>query len=376
MATMETADAAGPGDSRTDRFGAWLQRWVAGTPFDWGYVVLSAALICIGYYDAWLNRQPSSPPSWEHIPVQVAWLTITLYLGIASFLAWRRNGRLDSAVPEGYGLSVAGCTIFLAGILISGWWTHVLGPDLGVPAIFRLPNLLQIAGAGLIVVGPLRASAGRGELMAGPTAVLSAALLLATVTFFTQFDHPYIDQWAAIGDMPLPSPSSTFDLLNYREEILGALGLLMQTAAVTGVIMWTLRQFRFPVGSITLMLTATAATVSTVIKTPEADYGLMADDPKSLRIDIRKDDEGVVVYSLGVGQEQPGPEEKDLQNVSAVLDRLKVRLDRAAGVDLVINADKDLPAKVARDLLVGLRREPFRSKITLNYFGVSEAPPP
>ena len=124
------------------------------------------------------------------------------------------------------------------------------------------------------------------------------------------------------------------------------------------------------------MLTATAVTVSTVIKTPQADYGLTTEDPKSLRIDIRKDDEGVVVYSLGVGQEQPGPDEKDLHNVSAVLDRLKVRLDRAAGVDLVINADKDLKAKVARDLLVRLRAEPFRSKITLNYFGVSEAPPP
>ena len=123
------------------------------------------------------------------------------------------------------------------------------------------------------------------------------------------------------------------------------------------------------------MLTATAVTVSTTVKTPEADYGLMAEDPKSLRIDIRKDD-GVVLYSLGVGQEPPGPDERDLQSVSAVLARLKVRLDRGAGVDLVINAEKDLEAKVPRDLLVALRREPFRSKITVNYFGVSEAPPP
>jgi biopolymer transport protein ExbD len=124
------------------------------------------------------------------------------------------------------------------------------------------------------------------------------------------------------------------------------------------------------------MLTATSVAVTTVVKTPEADYGLLADNPSALRIDIRLDPEGVVLYSLGVGDKAPGPDESDLQNVSAVLDRLKVRLDRAAGVDLVINAQKDLKAKVARDLLVALRKEPFRSKITLNYFGVTESPPP
>ena len=44
-------------------------------------------------------------------------------------------------------------------------------------------------------------------------------------------------------------------------------------------------------------------------------------------------------------------------------------------LELVINADKDLPAKVARDVLSALRAEPFRSKITVNYFGVSEREP-
>ncbi len=124
------------------------------------------------------------------------------------------------------------------------------------------------------------------------------------------------------------------------------------------------------------MLTATSVAVSTVVKTPEADYGLLADNPEALRIDIQLDPDGVVLYSLGVGKNQPEPEEANLQNVSAVLDRLKVRLDRVAGVDLLINADKDLKAKVARDLLIRLRAEPFRSKISVNYFGVSEAPPP
>lgn len=250
-------EATGDAESshRTNRLGSWLRWWAAGTPTDRGFVLLSAALVVAGYYDSWLVRHPPIP-TWEHLPVQAAWLAITMYLGAVTLVSWRRNGRLETAVPEGYGPSVVGLVVFLVGILINGWWADVLGQAAGVPAIFRLPNLLQIASAPLIVIGPLRASAGRGELLAGPTAVMSAALLLATVTFFTQFDHPYIDQYAASGTvLNIVEPSAL--PIFARDEILGTLGLMMQVAAVTGVIMWTLRQSRLPAGSITAILFVT-----------------------------------------------------------------------------------------------------------------------
>jgi len=256
MASIEAPSDTEP-TNRLDRLGASLKWWAAGTATDRTFVLLSATLIGAGYYDSWLVRHPPIP-DWEHLPVQAAWLAVTVYLGAVSFVAWRREGRLETAVPEGYGPTVAGLLVFLVGILISGWWTDVLGQAAGVPAIFRLPNLLQIAGACLIVIGPLRASAGRGELLAGPTAVASAALLLAAVTFFTQFDHPYIDQYAAKGSVLLiTEPTNPIGPFTFRDEILGVLGLMMQVAAVTGVIMWTLRQSRLPVGSITAILLVT-----------------------------------------------------------------------------------------------------------------------
>ena len=263
MATIESAGDAEP-VNRSDRLRAWLRWWGAGNPTDWGFVLLSAGLVTAGYYDSWLVRNANPIPVWEHLPVQAAWLATALYLGAVSFVAWRRDGRLETAVPDGYGPTVAGLTVFLVGILINGWWSAALGQAAGVPAIFRLPNLLQIAGACLIVIGPLRASAGRGELLAGPTAVASAALLLAAVTFFTQFDHPYIDQYAAIGTvLKIAEPTSPLGLFSFRDEILGALGLMMQVAAVTGVIMWTLRQSRLPVGSITAILFGTTLLTAT-----------------------------------------------------------------------------------------------------------------
>jgi hypothetical protein len=248
VATADAVSEPRTALGRVDRLGAWVRWWFAGTPLDWGFVALSALLIAAGYYDAWSIRHfPAN--TWEHALPQAAWAAVTLYLGVWTFIGWRRGGSLESAVPESYGLAVAGCVIFLAGMVANLWWTAAFGLDSGVPAIFRPPNLLQIGGAALIVSAPLRASVGRGELMAGPTAVLSAALLLAAVTFFTQFDHPYIDdQWVkGLAKPPFPR--------DFMAEELGVLSLMMQTAAVTGVILWTLRQTKLPVGSITLMLT-------------------------------------------------------------------------------------------------------------------------
>ncbi len=263
MATLEAAGQGGPAANPFRRWSAWREWWLAGTPFDWGFAALSAVLIGAGYYQAWLTRQTyPNVPNWAAVPVQAAWLALALFLGVVSVVAWRREGNAQTAVPDGYGLSVVGLLTFLAGIVINGWWLAAFGTDFGVPAIFRLPNLLEIAGAVLIVVGPMRASAVRGELVLGPTALASAVLLLAAVTFFTQFDHPYIDRYATT-EIKLPPPTSVFDQFNHREEILGALGLLMQTATVVGVILWTLRQSRLPPGSLTLMITVTAFLTAT-----------------------------------------------------------------------------------------------------------------
>jgi hypothetical protein len=257
MATLESTHEERPESTPADLLDRWARWWRGASGLDWGFATLCTALIAAGYYYAWLTRNVSPLPSGSEVPFQAAWLAVTVWLAAAGVLAWRRDGILRSLVPEGYELSAAGCAIFLVGILISGWWTDALGPAIGVPAIFRLPNLLEVAGGVLIVVGPLRASAARGELVAGPTALWSGVLLLAAVTFFTQFDHPYVDMYAT-RQVPLPSPQSLFDRGSYREQILGALGLMMQSAAVTGVVLWILRQTRLPAGSLTLMLTVSA----------------------------------------------------------------------------------------------------------------------
>ncbi len=241
-------------DSRPQGALWWLDpsNWPSLT-FDWIFSGLAILLVTAGYFDAWINRR--LPVPWENALVHAAWLLITLCLAVTGTIRWLRTKRLERVIPQGYLVSVIGCAVFAVGILSAGWWSLLFGPEVpGIPAIFRPPNVIEIAGGGLIVTGPLRAALVRREIQAGPTALISAMLLLATVTFFSQFDHPYVNAWA-FDRHHLPK---NYDFVG---EELGALGLFMQAAIVTGTILFVLRQIRLPPGSIALMLTSTAALV-------------------------------------------------------------------------------------------------------------------
>jgi biopolymer transport protein ExbD len=124
------------------------------------------------------------------------------------------------------------------------------------------------------------------------------------------------------------------------------------------------------------MLTASAAGAIAFVETPETENGEVVTDSNSLRVDINRDPtDHSPVFALGVGVRPATKEDSDL-TAAELLEHLRTRLNRTKGeVELVINAHKDLPAKFARDLLVSLRDEPFRSKITVNFFGVSERAP-
>jgi len=235
----------------------WLDasNWPALT-FDWLFAGLAFVLVGSGYFDAWLNRN-LPVKVWEHGPAQGAWIVITLSLVITGAIRWFRTRRPELVIPKGYVVSAVGCAVSAVGMLSSIWWGILFGGETpGVPTIFRPPNLLQIAGGALIVVGPLRAAVARRELQAGPPALISATLLLATITFFSQFDHPYVNPWAYdLHQLPKQ--------YHFVGEELGALSLMMQTAITTGTILFVLRQIRLPPGSITFMLTLTAVFVST-----------------------------------------------------------------------------------------------------------------
>jgi len=124
------------------------------------------------------------------------------------------------------------------------------------------------------------------------------------------------------------------------------------------------------------MLTATSAGLAAFVRPPESRWGEIGDQ-RSLRIDVSRDEDGEVVYAIGVGNNAPEREERNLRTLAAALDRLRVRVNKADGdVEVVINADRDLPWEVTHAVSIGLQADPFRSKVQARFFGTSQKEEP
>jgi hypothetical protein len=80
----------------------------------------------------------------------------------------------------------------------------------------------------------------------GPAGVISAAMLLSALTFFTQFAHPFRDPWAGVR-VPRTGIS------DWVVQDFGVAAILLQAGILTAVTLLLLRRFRVRPGSFTVM---------------------------------------------------------------------------------------------------------------------------
>lgn len=225
-----------------------------------GILVLGAYVTAYAYViQANTVEQPSA--SIGQGTVLAAWLALTALL-FAAFAAGLRTGRpWNQALPDGYVGSLAAALVFgLAWIVDTAYWTpDVLAPHaLGIDVLFTPPRLIEIAAAAVIVTGPLRAAARRGETTAGVVTLLSAALLLSVITFATQFIHPLIDPWA-FRDYPLLSAIKGNDWIGKNMSVAA---ILAQALILAGTALLLNSGFKLRLGSLTLVFTINGALVT------------------------------------------------------------------------------------------------------------------
>jgi hypothetical protein len=179
--------------------------------------------------------------------VTAAWALLTLYL-FAGFATGLRAGRAwNRALPDGQTGTFAAALIFgAAWIIDTAFWSQAFpAHKVGLDSLFTPPHLVEMAAAAIIVTGPLRAATRRGETVAGPITLTSAALLLSVFTFATQFAHPLIDTW----------PSLSYEYIHvapdWLGENIGMASLLAQSAilAATGLLLNS--AFKLRPGSLT-----------------------------------------------------------------------------------------------------------------------------
>ena len=233
--------------------------------FDTVVVVLTFALLFGAYLTAYayVIRQNTVVEPAGHVGtgiVVAAWLAFTAALFAAFAIGVRAGKPWNNALPDGYVGSLAASLIFGgAWIVDTAYWTPVIAPDaVGLDALFTPPRLVLIAATAMMVSGPLRAAARRGETTASVDTLVSAALLLSVITFATQFLHPLIDPWPLAGYGFVPQPP-----LNWVGENIGVAAILAQALILAGTGLLLNSGFNLRPGSMTLVFTINGLFVTT-----------------------------------------------------------------------------------------------------------------
>ncbi len=233
--------------------------------FDTVMVLMTAALLFGAYLTAYAfviqeNRIVEPAGNIGQGIVLGAWLATTGVL-FTAFAAGLRAGKpWNNALPDGYvGSLTAALTFGGAWIVDNAYWAPTwVTTSVGLDALFTPPRLVLIAATAVMVSGPLRAAARRGETTAGFSTVVSAALLLSVFTFATQFVHPLIDPYA-LTDYPFVPTNG----LSWLGENIGVAAILAQALILAGTGLLLNSGFNLRPGSMTLVFTINGLLVTT-----------------------------------------------------------------------------------------------------------------
>ena len=217
---------------------------VSGTTYDWAVALLSLWMIAGVHLDAWAHHQFDVETFFTpwHAVLYSGFLAVAALLAVTFLRNLARGYPWKESMPTGYGLSLLGAGVFLVGGVGDMLWHTLFGIEVNLDALLSPTHLLLAVGAVLIATGPLRAALTRpGSRSPGLPAMVSLMLLLAVLAFFTAYAHPLIE---ATGGEHSGS-----------ERALTIAGILLQTGLLMGVVLFSLRRWELPFGSLTLIFT-------------------------------------------------------------------------------------------------------------------------
>jgi hypothetical protein len=223
---------------------------IGGIGFDWSMAILGLCLIGGGFLDGWAHSHGRVDNTfftpWHGVLYGSYLLCGATLMGV-TLINYFRGGSVFTAIPRGYELSLLGAVLFMLAGVGDLIWHSLLGFETGIDPLLSPPHLLLGASSVLLISGPLRAAWGRTEETHHWStlfpAVLSLIAFYSECTFFTEYAH-YVPHMWYITEPPYS---------NLRAA-LGVTGILLGTAIFMGLLLFAMRRWRLPVGSITLFL--------------------------------------------------------------------------------------------------------------------------
>ena len=221
--------------------------------FDWIVIALSTWLVLGGYSDAWAHNHVPSLETfftpWHG--VLYAGLLATIIFLVGAYIRNRRRGySWDNALPPGYGLSFIGVIFFAIGGVGDLIWHTLFGIELNIDGALSPTHLLLTSSLVLIVSGPYRAAWHRSNgglkqsLLQSLPMLLSLTYILSIITLIAQIAHPFVNLW------PSFSQQDPFTI-----QALAVVSIMLQTILLMGLVLLTIRRWKLPFGSFTLLLT-------------------------------------------------------------------------------------------------------------------------
>ncbi|MCI0398609.1 MAG: hypothetical protein L0332_18690 [Chloroflexi bacterium] len=260
---------------------------VGGLRFDWFMAFLGALFAGGLFLDGWAHYHGRVDDSFFTPWHAVLYSSFGLMAGVLVFTFvrnLRRGTAWRLAAPAGYGLALLGVAIFAAGGGADMVWHELFGVEADTEALISPSHLVLALGMTLMVTSPLRAAwlrPDRSTADGWPTylpIVLSAAVFLSILSFFTSYAHPFVHPGATRSGLGGHGVSDEV------AQSFGIAAMLLQTGVLMGLALLLLRrwQWALPFGSLTLIFGLNAAAMSALhdefrLILPAVVAGLLAD---------------------------------------------------------------------------------------------------
>ncbi|HVD14501.1 MAG TPA: hypothetical protein VNK73_08620 [Actinomycetota bacterium] len=228
-------------------------------------VVVSAWLIGGLFVDGWAHvTRPQLETFFTpwHAVFYSGFAASALWIGWSVWSRRRPGVAWRAAVPVGYGPAVAGLVLFAVSGLGDLAWHLAFGIEQDVAALLSPSHLGLFMGGLLVVTAPLRsvwADPSRGRHTGlGPLlpALLSAAVAGSGTGFFFMYLHPAFENDASIAQARFLGRFFAQSQRGYVQDqgiALGVAGFIIATVLLLGPVLYLLRRWDLPAGSVLLV---------------------------------------------------------------------------------------------------------------------------
>jgi hypothetical protein len=240
---------------------------IGGLRFDWIVVAASTWLVGGAFIDGWAHSHGKVDDSFFtpwHAVFYTGYLVCALVIMGTMIINRSRGLNWSEALPKGYRLSLIGVALFAVGGVGDMIWHKTFGIEKSIEISFSPSHLLLIISMSLIFSGLVRAGwsrpdngqAGQRDLRSLLPTLIGVTFCVSILHFITQFMHPF-SQYSLVTSLP----SAVVE--NRNSVGLSAAGFVIEGGLLVGAVLFLLRRWSLPFGSVTFMFTLNALMMST-----------------------------------------------------------------------------------------------------------------